>query len=227
MRRVSATSTDCLLGFGAGVMLAATAFSLLIPALDVAGEQGHSAWTAALLVSVGLLAGGGGLLAVDRVLLRHLGPGSAAAQRSAALSPVLLFVIAIVAHNVPEGMAVGVAAAGDQPTGLALGIALQDIPEGLVVAMMLAAAGMARGKAFLCGAASGVVEPLAAVIAAWLTGLSHSLLPWGLALAAGAMLVAVVHEIVPELHRNDHSTAATLALCAGFAVMLILDTALV
>ncbi|TBV10835.1 ZIP family metal transporter, partial [Stutzerimonas kirkiae] len=142
---------------------------------------------------------------------------------------ITLFVVAIVAHNIPEGMAVGVAAGAglEGADSLALGIALQDVPEGLIVALLLAGVGMSRRKALLIGAASGLVEPVFAVLCAWLVGVSVQLLPWGLALAAGAMLFAVAHEIIPESHRNGHSTEASLALAVGFCLMMVLDTALV
>jgi ZIP family zinc transporter len=110
--------------------------------------------------------------------------------------------------------------------GLALGFALQDIPEGLIISLVLAGCGMSRGRALLMGAASGVVEPLFALLCAWLVQVSALLLPWGLALAAGAMLFAVVHEIIPESHRKGHETAASLGLAAGFCLMMVLDTAL-
>lgn len=141
---------------------------------------------------------------------------------------ILLFVTAIVLHNIPEGMAVGVSAGAglDEANGLALGIALQDVPEGLVVALVLAGVGMSRFKAMLVGAASGLVEPLFAVLCAWLVGLSALLLPWGLAAAAGAMLFVVTHEIIPESHRQGHAAEATLGLVFGFCLMMVLDTAL-
>lgn len=154
--------------------------------------------------------------------------GAAELQRGVLAPGTLLFVIAIMLHNVPEGMAVGVAAGAglSGADGLAIGIALQDVPEGLIVALVLASAGMGRGKAVLIGAASGLVEPLFAVLCAWLVGVSHMLLPWGLALAAGAMLFAVIHEIIPEAHSNGHAGDASLALVLGFCLMMVLDTAL-
>ena len=140
---------------------------------------------------------------------------------------ILLFVTAIVLHNIPEGMAVGVSAGAglDEANGLALGIALQDVPEGLVVALVLAGVGMSRFKAMLVGAASGLVEPLFAVLCAWLVGL-RAAPALGLAAAAGAMLFVVTHEIIPESHRQGHAAEATLGLVFGFCLMMVLDTAL-
>ncbi len=210
------------------VMLAATVFSLLVPALEVAGEQGFTAWGAGALASIGLLLGVAALLGLGRVLAQRQSVGAAELQRGALAPGTLLFVIAIMLHNVPEGMAVGVAAGAglSGADGLAIGIALQDVPEGLIVALVLASAGMGRGKAVLIGAASGLVEPLFAVLCAWLVGVSHMLLPWGLALAAGAMLFAVIHEIIPEAHGSGHAGDASLALVLGFCLMMVLDTAL-
>ena len=215
---------DGLLGFGAGVMLAATAFSLVLPGLDAAGRAGYSAWGAAGLVSAGVLLGALALLALDRGVVDD--PRDA--KRDLVPSRVVLFVLAIVLHNVPEGMAVGVAAGGGLrgAEGLAMGIALQDVPEGLVVALILASAGMARSKAVFIGALSGVAEPVAAVLSAWAVSVSSLLLPWGLAFAAGAMLIAVSHSVIPESNRHGNGTIASLGLAIGFCLMMALDTAL-
>ena len=141
---------------------------------------------------------------------------------------IWLFVFAIIAHNIPEGMAVGVSAGGGMPDAdsLAMGIALQDVPEGLVIALVLAGAGMSRVKAFLIGAASGLVEPVFALLCAWLVNLAEVLLPFGLALAAGAMLLVVTQEVIPESRRNGHEKLASLGLCIGFCLMMVMDTAL-
>ncbi|MDG9923802.1 MULTISPECIES: ZIP family metal transporter [unclassified Pseudomonas] len=227
MRSISTRFADTLLGFGGGVMLAATVFSLLIPALDAAGALGFSKWGAGFLASLGLLIGAGALFGLGRLLPEvQLRAGDGQLQ---ALAPnILLFVVAIILHNIPEGMAVGVSAGAGLPgaDSLAMGIALQDLPEGLIISLVLVGAGMGRGKALLVGAASGLVEPLFAVLCAWLVGISALLLPWGLALAAGAMLFAVVHEIIPESHRKGYATEASLGLAAGFCLMMVMDTAL-
>ncbi len=219
--------SDALLGFGAGVMLAATAFSLVLPGLDAAQSIGFDAWQSAGVISAGVLVGALALLALDRVL----GDDPRDPQHpNAPLVPtrVLVFVFAILLHNVPEGMAVGVAAGGrlEGADGLAMGIALQDVPEGLVVALILAGAGMARAKAVFIGAFTGVVEPLASVASAWAVTVSAQMLPWGLAFAAGAMLTAVAHSVIPESNRNGHGGTATLGLAIGFCLMMTLDTAL-
>ncbi|MBB3277040.1 MULTISPECIES: ZIP family metal transporter [unclassified Pseudoxanthomonas] len=217
---------DGLLGFGAGVMLAATAFSLVLPGLEAAERIGYGRWGAAALISGGLLLGALALLGLDRVLVDE--PVEAHPDTPLVPARVLVFVFAILLHNVPEGMAVGVAAGGHLPgaAGLAMGIALQDVPEGLVVALILAGAGMARAKAVFIGAFSGVVEPAAAVLSAWAVGISAALLPWGLAFAAGAMLTAVAHSVIPESNRHGHGGFATLGLAIGFCLMMALDTAL-
>ncbi|WP_313515193.1 ZIP family metal transporter [Pseudomonas sp.] len=227
MREVSRRVTSVLLGFGGGVMLAATVFSLLIPALQSAEGLGFSPWGAGFLASLGVIIGTSALFGLGRLLPQpNLEPDELGRQP---LSPrVLLFVIAVVLHNIPEGMAVGVSAGAGLAgaDSLALGIALQDLPEGLIISLVLLSAGMGRGRALLIGAASGLVEPLFAVICAWLVGVSALLLPWGLAMAAGAMLFAVTHEIIPESHRRGHEAEASMGLVLGFCLMMVMDTAL-
>ena len=228
IRRLPQTLADGLLGFGAGVMLAATAFSLVLPGLAAAGSMGYSPWGAGALVSAGMMAGAVALLCIGKLLADE--PLRTPHAESALLAPsrVVVFVLAIVLHNVPEGMAVGVAAGGGLPEAgsLAMGIALQDVPEGMVVAMILAGVGMARAKAVCIGALSGAVEPLAAVLSAWALGISSLLLPWGLAFAGGAMLMAVGNSVIPESNRNGNGAIASLGLAAGFCLMMVLDTAL-
>lgn len=227
IRGMPVAVSDGLLGFGAGIMLAATAFSLIVPGLDAAQGLGFSQWGAGALVSGGILAGAVGLFIVDTLVSQgpHL---SDVTEKPAIPSNIWLFVIAIIAHNIPEGMAVGVSAGGGlaHADSLAMGIALQDVPEGLVIALVLAAAGMSRLNAFLIGAASGLVEPVFAVLCAWLVEIAALLLPVGLALAAGAMLLVVTHEIIPESRRNGHDKIASLGLLLGFCLMMVMDTAL-
>lgn len=227
IRGMPVAVSDALLGFGAGIMLAATAFSLIVPGLGAAQGLGLTPWGAGALVSAGILAGAVGLFIVDTLVSQgpHL---SDVAEKPAIPSNIWLFVIAIIAHNIPEGMAVGVSAGGGlaHADSLAMGIALQDVPEGLVIALVLAAAGMSRLNAFLIGAASGLVEPVFAVLCAWLVEIAAMLLPVGLALAAGAMLLVVVHEIIPESRRNGHDKIASFGLLVGFCLMMVMDTAL-
>ena len=211
---------DILLGFTAGVMLAATAFSLLVPALD----EGP---LAVVLIRLGV--GGAALLALDayvpHIHLRftetgHKAQPAAHRQRS--------FLSALTIHNIPEGMAVGSAfAAGGAELGvpIAVAIGIQNIPEGFAAAAPLLELGSSRRKAAAVAAATGAVEPLAALAALGALGLATALLPFGLALAAGAMLYVVVDGLVPESHARGNERAATAALLVGFALMLALDNA--
>jgi ZIP family zinc transporter len=227
IRRMPVAVSDGLLGFGAGIMLAATAFSLIVPGLSAAEGLGFTPWGAGGLISFGILLGAVGLFVVDSLVSRDSSlPPSL--DHPVIPSNIWLFVIAIIAHNIPEGMAVGVSAGGGlaHADSLAMGIAIQDVPEGLVIALVLAGAGMSRFKAFLIGAASGLVEPVFAVLCAWLVAIAELLLPIGLALAAGAMLLVVTHEIIPESRRNGHHRIASLGLVSGFCVMMVMDTAL-
>ncbi len=222
MRRIGAGTQSLLLGFGAGVMLAASVFSLLLPGFDAARALGAGETNAAFTVAMGMAIGAALLLAMDRALPHTHAPGG---SRSAAA--VWLFVFAIAVHNIPEGLAIGVAA-GEPGTGnaVATGIALQNVPEGLVVAIALVSAGYSRLLGFAVAAVSGLVEPAAALVGSLLITVSAQLLPWGLAGAAGAMLFVVSHEIIPESHRRGHETLATAGLIGGFVVMMMLDTVL-
>lgn len=238
-RRVPAQAQGLLLALAAGVMLAATCFSLLLPALNSAETLWSSRPLAALAVAVGLLAGAGGIALLGRLLpdempheMPHETPQSAANAAAdtnalAARRSVLLFVLAVTLHNLPEGLAVGVSATADAIGGSALawGIAIQDVPEGLAVALALASIGTRPALAFAAGAGSGLVEPLAALIGAAAVGVSDAALPWGLALAAGAMLRVICLELLPQaLRENGRHTGS--ALLGGFALMMLLDTAL-
>lgn len=223
---------DTLFGFGAGVMLAASAFSLVIPGLAAArnvGVFGGGPWAAGGVIGIAIVAGAAALLALDHLLPHEhfiKGREGAAARK---LRRTWLFVIAIALHNLPEGLAIGVGYAGNDTlhaNALALGIAIQDIPEGLVVATALLMAGYRRAFAVGLGVASGLVEPLGAVAGAAVFGYSSALLPWGLGFAAGAMLFVISHEIIPESHRKGHESFATTGLIIGFVLMMLLDTAL-
>jgi len=231
----SARSRDAMMGFGAGVMLAASVFSLIVPALSAAADQGHGPWGRSAVVGTGVWLGALLIMALERVMP----PVSTFAVRDSAaravgVSPtrlrrVWLFVAAVALHNVPEGLAMGVAQGGSDVAAaraLATGIAIQDIPEGLVIASALLSAGHGRALSVGLGALSGVVEPLAALAAAGLTAWSVGLLPWGLSLAAGAMLFVISHEVIPETHRHGHARGATTGLMLGFVLMMVLDTAM-
>jgi zinc transporter, ZIP family len=231
---------DAMLGFASGVMLAASYWSLLEPAIALAGAGGRPAWVAP---TMGLLAGAAFLGVADR-LVPHLHPtlppGSAEGPRSR-WSTTTLLIAAITLHNIPEGLAVGVAfgAAGatagaavpgaatlGAAVALALGIAVQNIPEGAAVALPLRGAGMGRGRSFLAGTASAAVEPVAAVLGAVAVGRASLLLPYALAFAAGAMIYVVIEELIPSAHQGGRGDLATLAALAGFTLMMILDVAL-
>ena len=211
-QQFSQRTYDSMLGFGAGVMLAASSFSLVIPALAAAKAQGAGGWGAGGTVGAGILIGAALLLAIDRLVPHeHFVKGHEGPQ-ARALKRVWLFVLAISLHNLPEGLAIGVAFGGSDPVGataLATGISIQDVPEGMVVALALRSVGYGRWMSAGLGVLSGLVEPIAAVFGAAVIGLSASLLPWGLALAAGAMLFVISHEIIPESHRKGHEAYAT------------------
>jgi ZIP family zinc transporter len=229
IRNMPVAIADSLLGFGAGVMLAATAFSLIIPGIDAAQAIGLGRWGASGLISFGILAGAFCLFLLDRKVSAPSPELLLADPLRPNIPPrIWVFVIAIIAHNIPEGMAIGVSAGGamHDADSLAMGIALQDVPEGLVIALVLAGAGMSRVRAFLIGAASGLVEPVAAVFCAWLVRFGEVMLPLGLAFAAGAMLLVVTQEIIPESRANGNHRLASMGLCIGFCLMMVMDTAL-
>ena len=231
-QRLSERVQDTLFGFGAGVMLAASAFSLIIPGLDAARAQGLDGWGAGGVIGASILLGGAALMLMDRLLPHeHFIKGREGMDGHAVrkLRRTWLFVFAIALHNLPEGLAIGVGYAGNdglRANALATGIAIQDVPEGLVVAVALLAAGYRRWLAVALGMASGLVEPLGAVLGAAVIGWSAALLPWGLGFAAGAMLFVISHEIIPESHRKGHEAFATGGLMLGFVLMMVLDTAL-
>lgn len=229
MRGISQRLEDSLLGFAAGMMLAASAFSLLLPGLEagaeILGGKGLGAGAVVLGMTLGVLL----MLGLDEFTPHEheqsgpCGPGHARCDR------VWLFVFAIALHNLPEGMAIGVSfSQGDLAVGLPLttAIALQDIPEGLAVALALRAAGFGPRLAVLVAAASGLLEPIGALLGVGLSSGLAAAYPIGLGLAAGAMIFVVSHEVIPQTHRNGHQTMATLGLMAGFALMMVLDTTL-
>ena len=225
-RELSERTIDTLLGFGAGVMLAASAFSLINPAVESAIQLQDHRLRAGITVGAGILLGAGLLLLFDRLLPHEHFIKGMEGERASRLRRAWLFVFAIGLHNVPEGIAIGVAFAGPSEvtaSALTSGIALQNVPEGLVVAVALRAAGYGRLRPALIGIASGLVEPAAAVLGATVATASTALLPWGLAFAAGAMLFVISHEIIPESHRKGHERQATSGLLLGFVLMLVID----
>lgn len=223
----SKRSYDCFLGFGAGVMLGATAFSLVIPAINAAKGAGAGNWEASLMAGAGIMAGAGAIMLLGRAVQPEGVLGRDVDGVS--LRRAWLFIWAVALHNLPEGLAIGVAYAGidiEKAHSLTTGISIQDVPEGLVVALALRTVGYGRLTAVAMGALSGVVEPIAAAFGVALIGISSGMLPFALAAAGGAMLLVIVHDVVPESHRNGHATPASIALVAGFILMTILDTAL-
>lgn len=227
-RRIERRTQDTLLGFGAGVMLAAAAFSLVAPGIEAARQQGAGPWSAGLIVGAAIVIGAALIMGLDRAVPHEHFIKGPEGRSSARLKRTWLFVFAICLHNLPEGLAIGVAYAADFAHGnvLATGIAIQDIPEGLVVAVALIAAGYGRGLSVLVGAGSGLIEPVGAVLGASVVAAVPLLLPVGLGFAAGAMLFVVSHEIIPESHRQGHENFATTGLMFGFVLMMLLDTAL-
>lgn len=233
--RLSRRLLDSMLGFAAGVMIAASFWSLLAPAIALAEAAGTPSW---LPATVGFLLGGGFLYLLDR-LLPHLHP-TATPDETEGLPTrwhrTLLVVLAITMHNIPEGLAVGVAfgavgaglpqASLAAAVALALGIGLQNFPEGLAVSMLCRREGFSRLRAWNYGQASALVEPLAGVLGAAAVLHFQPLLPYAMAFAAGAMIFVVVEEIIPEGHHEGNSDLVTMGAMGGFAVMMVLDVAL-
>jgi ZIP family zinc transporter len=232
-REMSADVRRILLGFAAGVMIAASVWSLLIPAIDMAEEQGKIGWIPA---AGGFVLGGLFLLLLDHLLPHlHMDSRQPEGLRSS-LKRTTLLVLAVTLHNIPEGLAVGLtfglAAQGGSTVTiasavvLAVGIGLQNFPEGAAISLPLRQEGLSRSKAFLYGAASGVVEPVAGVLGVVLAGSITGIMPWLLAMAAGAMIFVVVEELVPEACLGEHSHKGTGGVMVGFLIMMILDVAL-
>jgi len=229
VRRLSRTMEDMLLSIAAGIMLAASIFSLLLPGLETASKQFGGELPAVLVVIAGLMAGATLLWSLNRwVPHEHLHMGREGPE-AVRLKRIWLFVFAITLHNLPEGIAVGVGmmqpdtAAG---VSLAIGIGIQNIPEGLAVSVALMSVGYRRRTSLLVGVASGLVEPVGGLFGAVLVWLAAPLLAFFLSLAAGAMLYVISDEIIPETHRRDESSHITFSLLAGFAVMMLLDVVL-
>jgi ZIP family zinc transporter len=229
LRRISTRWQDVMLGFGAGVMAAASCFSLILPGVAAGTALFGNKFAGALIVAAGLVAGALFLLLADKAVPHEHVQAGRHGPDWIALRRVWLMVFAISLHNFPEGMAIGVGfSGGDLSVGtpLAAAIAIQDIPEGLVVAVALRTVAYAPWQAAAAGALTGLAEPLGAIIGVVLTSGFAPLYPAGLGFAAGAMIWVVSHEIIPETHRKGHEQAATLGLIGGFVVMMMLDTAL-
>lgn len=234
-KEVSRKVLDAMLGFAAGVMIAASYWSLLAPAIEMSEGKAIPAWLPAV---IGFLAGGLFLRAIDKVLPHlHIGfPTEEAEGVKTAWRRSTLLILAITLHNIPEGLAVGVAfgalAAGLPATtlgaavALAIGIGIQNFPEGLAVSMPLRREGLSRRKSFWYGQLSGFVEPVAGVIGAAAVIIAQPILPYALAFAAGAMIFVVIEELVPEAQRGGNTDLATMGGMVGFAVMMLLDVAL-
>jgi ZIP family zinc transporter len=234
-KELSRRTLDGMLGFAAGVMIAASFWSLLAPAIEMSEEMGYSSWVPAV---IGFLGGAAFLRLIDRFLphLHMFLPLEKAEGIHTKWRRTTLLVLAITLHNIPEGLAVGVAfgavAAGYESAtlagaiALAIGIGIQNFPEGTAVAMPLRREGMSTGRSFWYGQLSGIVEPIAGVIGAALVIIARPVLPFALAFAAGAMIFVVVEELVPESQTQGHSHAATMGAMLGFAVMMTLDVAL-
>ncbi len=221
------------LGFAAGVMIAASVWSLLIPAMEMAEAAGKSVL---LPVGGGFVLGGLFLMLLDR-LMPHLHLDCDEPEGLPChWKRTTMIVVAVTLHNIPEGMAVGLsfaAAAHDTAPGalmgalaLAIGMGLQNFPEGAAVSLPLKSKGVSNGKAFLCGAVSGIVEPIFGLLTVLVAGSVAGLMPWILAFAAGAMIYVVVEELIPEAHLGEHSHAGTASVMAGFLVMMLLDVLL-
>ena len=231
--KISPLVEKALLGFAAGVMIAASIWSLLIPSIDMAEAQGKIAWLPALIgFALGIIF----LLVLDTVIPHlHLESDKPEGVRSK-LQKTTMMIFAVTLHNIPEGMAVGVVYAGAAMgnmgvsiTGafaLSIGIAIQNFPEGAIVSMPLVGEGMSKKKAFLYGTLSGAVEPVGGFLTALLAVQVTPLLPYFLAFAAGAMLYVVIEELIPESLAGEHTNIGTIGAAVGFALMMVLDVAL-
>jgi ZIP family zinc transporter len=227
-RTIGIRAQDTTLGFAAGVMLAASFFSLIIPAIEYSSATSEGSWVPALIAVAGVALGAGAMALAD-VIVPHWHPVQGRQGPQSLLhSKVWLFVAAITIHNFPEGGAVGIAFAGGAlapAIALAVGIGLQNAPEGLAVAVALLANGYGRRQAFVIASLTAVVEPIGGFLGAAVVSMSQLLLPWGLTFAAGAMLYVISHEIIPQTHARGFQSEATAGLTAGFVLMMFLDVA--
>lgn len=232
-KTMAASLQKALLGFASGVMIAASVWSLLIPAIEMAESDGGPAWLPAV---VGFLLGMGFLLLLDTVIPHMHLDADKPEGRPCGLGKSFMLVLAVTLHNIPEGMAVGVVLAGmlegsavitsAGALALAVGIAVQNFPEGTIISAPLVSSGLSKKRAFLYGVLSGVVEPIGAVLTILLTALVTPVLPYILSFAAGAMVYVVVEELIPESQSGEHSNIGTIGVAVGFALMMLLDVAL-
>ncbi len=232
--KIDAGIQRIFLGLAAGVMIAASVWSLLIPAIEEAEAAGGIGWVPA---AGGFLMGIAFLMLMDS-LLPHLHPGADKPEGvSSSWKRTTLLVFAVTLHNIPEGMAVGLSfaraaqhggsvALGAGAIALALGIGIQNFPEGAAISLPLRQEGLSATKAFVLGSLSGIVEPIFGILTVLVAGGIQPLMPWLLSFAAGAMMYVVVEELIPEAHLGEHSNAGTLGVMAGFIIMMILDVAL-
>jgi len=226
---ITARTEAVLMGFGAGVMLAASVFSLILPGMAAAEGIGYGEVAAAFIIVAGLLVGAATIAILHRVIPHEHFIAGREGPSNARLARVWLFVLAITIHNFPEGLAVGVGFGGeDRAEGavLALGIGLQNMPEGLVVALALMTQRYSRWQALSVATLSGLVEPLGGLFGAAAVSLATPVLPWGMAFAAGAMLYVISEEIIPETHRQGIETFGTIGLLGGFSAMMLMDVTL-
>lgn len=231
--KINSKIEKLLLGFASGVMIAASVWSLIIPSIEMANEQKLIAW---LPASIGFLLGIIFLLALDNLIPHlHLNSDSPEGPKSK-LKKTTMMVLAVTLHNLPEGMAVGVIFAGyltgntgitlASALALSIGIAIQNFPEGAIISMPLKSEGMTKGKSFLYGTLSGIVEPIGSIVTILLTKAVVPFLPYLLSFAAGAMIYVVVEELIPESQTGEHSNIGTIGVAIGFVIMMILDVAL-
>lgn len=232
--KINPKTEKILLGFAAGVMIAASVWSLLIPSIDLARQRGKISWLPAL---IGFALGIVFLLLIDSIVPHlHLKSTKPEGFDRGLFSKTAMMLFAVTIHNIPEGMAVGVTCAGaigENPRitlasalVLSVGIAIQNFPEGAIISMPLKAEGMGKGKAFFYGVLSGAVEPVGAIITLLLTSHVLPLLPYFLSFAAGAMMYVVIEELIPECQSGEHSNLGTIGAAVGFALMMVLDVAL-
>ncbi len=231
-KKMNSLVQKVLLGFASGVMIAASVWSLLIPAIDMSDSLGKFAFMPA---AVGFLLGMGFLLLLDHTI-PHMHLDNKPEGKVSQLKKSTMLVLAVTLHNIPEGMAVGVVFAGVMlgnsevsmmgAIALSIGIAIQNFPEGAIISMPLRSEGVSKRKSFLYGMGSGIVEPIAALVTILLSELVVPILPYLLAFAAGAMAYVVVEELIPEASEGEHSNIATIGFAVGFVVMMVLDVAL-